>query len=99
MAHTQDHTPPRVIHYAPRDLFAPGDRPLCGNESSTAIYSDDPRQGWGGRLRASWPNSGTRALTRFKSSPAGQPGQRGPGSRCFGLSSSLVCKALWFLDP
>ena len=42
MAHTQDHTPPRVIHYAPRDLFAPGDRPLCGNESSTAIYSDDP---------------------------------------------------------
>ena len=47
MAHTQDHTPPRVIHYALGDLFAPGDRPLCGNESSTAIYSDDPRQvGW-----------------------------------------------------
>ena len=38
MAHTQDHAPPRVIHYAP------GDRPLCGNESSTAVYSDDPRQ-------------------------------------------------------
>ena len=36
MATTQDHTPPRVIHHAP------GDRPLCGNESSTAIYSDDP---------------------------------------------------------
>ena len=28
--------PPRIIHHAPRD------RPLCGNESSTAIYSDDP---------------------------------------------------------
>ena len=36
MATTQDHTPPRVIHPAPRD------RPLCGNESSTAVYSDDP---------------------------------------------------------
>ena len=36
MATTQDHTPPRIIHHAPRD------RPLCGNESSTAIYSDDP---------------------------------------------------------
>ena len=36
MATTQDHTPPRIIHHAP------GDRPLCGNESSTAIYSDDP---------------------------------------------------------
>ena len=31
-----------VIHYAP------GDRPLCGNESWTAVYSDDPDQvaGW-----------------------------------------------------
>ena len=36
MATTQDHTPPRVIHYAP------GDRRLCGNES--AVYSDDPRR-------------------------------------------------------
>ena len=36
MATTQDHTPPRVVHHAP------GDRPLCGNESSTAVYSDDP---------------------------------------------------------
>ena len=36
MAHTQDHAPPGATHYAP------GDRPLCGNESSTAVYSDDP---------------------------------------------------------
>ena len=38
MATTQDHTPPRVIHHAP------GDRPACGTESSTAVYSEDPRQ-------------------------------------------------------
>ena len=47
MAHTQDHAPPGATHYAP------GGRPLCGNESSTAVYSDDPRQGWGGRLMKS----------------------------------------------
>ena len=48
MAHTQDptqdHTPDRVIHYAPGSVLGPGDRPLCGNESSTAVYSEDPRQ-------------------------------------------------------
>ena len=48
MAHTQDptqdHTPDRVIHYAPGSVLWPGDRPLCGNESSTAVYSEDPRQ-------------------------------------------------------
>ena len=33
---TQNHAPPRVTHYAP------GDRPLCGNESS--VYSDGPDQ-------------------------------------------------------
>ena len=27
-----------VVHYAP------GDRPLCGNESITAVYTDDPHQ-------------------------------------------------------
>ena len=41
---TQDHTPDRVIHYAPGSVLGPGDRPLCGNESSTAVYSEDPRQ-------------------------------------------------------
>ena len=48
MAHTQDptqdHTPDRVIHYAPGSVLWPGDRPPCGNESSTAVYSEDPRQ-------------------------------------------------------
>ena len=44
MAHTQDPTPAGVIHYAAGDLFEPGDRPFCGNESSTAVYSEDPRQ-------------------------------------------------------
>ena len=41
-ATVQDHAPPMVIHYAP------GGRPLCGNESWTAVYSDDPDQvaGW-----------------------------------------------------
>ena len=35
----RDYTPDEdggVVHYAP------GDRPLCGNESMTAVYSDDP---------------------------------------------------------
>ena len=34
-----DYTPDeyrRVVHYAP------GDRPLCGNDSVTAVYTDDP---------------------------------------------------------
>ena len=30
--------PAPIIHYAP------GDRPLCGNDSMTATYSDDPYQ-------------------------------------------------------
>ena len=47
MAHTQDHAPPGATHYAL------GDRRLCGNESSTAVYSDDPRQGVG------WPAAET----------------------------------------
>ena len=35
----RDYTPDeygRVIHYGPRD------RPLCGNDSVTAVYTDDP---------------------------------------------------------
>ena len=48
MAHTQDPTqdptPDRVIHYAPGSVLGPGDRPPCGNESATAVYSEDPRQ-------------------------------------------------------
>ena len=44
MAHTQDPTPDRVIHYAPGSVLGPGDRPLCGNESPTAVYSEDPPQ-------------------------------------------------------
>ena len=34
-----DYTPDedgRVVHYGP------GDRPLCGNDSMTAVYTDDP---------------------------------------------------------
>ena len=36
-----DYTPDEdggVVHYAP------GDRPLCGNDSMTRVYTDDPRQ-------------------------------------------------------
>ena len=36
-----DYTPDedrRVVHYGP------GDRPLCGNDSVTAVYTDDPNQ-------------------------------------------------------
>ena len=36
-----DYTPDdvdAVVHYAP------GDRPLCGSESMTRVYTDDPRQ-------------------------------------------------------
>ena len=36
MVKTQDHAPPEVVHYAP------GDRPLCGTTSWTAVSSDDP---------------------------------------------------------
>ena len=35
----QDYTPDEdggAVHYGP------GDRPLCGNESITAVYTDDP---------------------------------------------------------
>ena len=35
----RDYTPDeggRVVHYAP------GDRPLCGNDAVTAVYTDDP---------------------------------------------------------
>ena len=35
---SQDHAPPQVLHYAP------GDRPLCGADSWTEVYSDDPGQ-------------------------------------------------------
>ena len=40
MAMTQGHVPPAVIHYGPGE----GDRPLCGEDSWTAVYSDDPGQ-------------------------------------------------------
>ena len=33
-----------MIHYVPGSVLGPGDRPLCGNESPTAVYSEDPRQ-------------------------------------------------------
>ena len=36
-----DYTPDedgRVVHYGP------GDRPLCGNDAVTAVYTDDPNQ-------------------------------------------------------
>ena len=38
MATTKDHAPLQVIHYTPRD------RPLCGEDSRAAVYSDDPGQ-------------------------------------------------------
>ena len=38
MAMTQRQTPPGVIHHGP------GDRPLCGADSWTEVYSDDPGQ-------------------------------------------------------
>ena len=37
--HDPDHTPDEpdpIVHYSP------GDRPLCGNESMTAVYTDEP---------------------------------------------------------
>ena len=37
----RDYTPDeygRVIHYGP------GDRPLCGNDAVTVVYTDDPNQ-------------------------------------------------------
>ena len=35
---SQDHAPLQVIHHTP------GDRPLCGEDSRAAVYSDDPGQ-------------------------------------------------------
>ena len=44
----RDYTPDEeegVVHYAP------GDQPLCGNDSITAVYTDDPEQvAWVGEL-------------------------------------------------
>ena len=58
----RDYTPDeygRVIHYGP------GDRPLCGSESMTAAYTDDPAPWWSAAPTAwNWlPRTSTRTTS------------------------------------
>ena len=60
----RDYTPDEedsVVHYAPND------RPLCGNDSMTAVFTDDPPLVAGCR----GPRRGQRALGGLPPLPAG----------------------------